>query len=127
MKPKEREKRREEEVRPLMQRGVLLIGWSFDLLIADVLCPDVQMEEKHLISSEDLMAIRDSYGIPSSNIMLPLELYESPRDYRPRHICLNKFMLRAGVRISFEFEMTEALLDFHTSPARVTPHSWKVL
>ncbi|KAL5986919.1 hypothetical protein ACLOJK_015254 [Asimina triloba] len=84
-------------------------------------------EEKRLISFEDLVAIRDYYGIPRSIILSPPEPYESPRDYCPGHICLNESMLRVGVRIPFEFEVVEVLLAFHVSPAHVIPHSWKVL
>ncbi|KAL6000893.1 hypothetical protein ACLOJK_006620 [Asimina triloba] len=87
----------------------------------------MMMAGGQLITSEDLVVIRDSYSIPSSIILSLLGPHETSRDYRPRHICLNESMLRAGVWIPFEFRVAEALLAFHVSLGYVTPHSWKVI
>ncbi|KAL6000470.1 hypothetical protein ACLOJK_024169 [Asimina triloba] len=85
------------------------------------------MVERQFITFEDLIAIRDSYGIPSSIVLLPSNPYETTRDYRFGHICLNESMLRAEIWIPFEFVVAEALLAFHVSSAHVIPHSWKVI
>ncbi|KAL5986595.1 hypothetical protein ACLOJK_014928 [Asimina triloba] len=76
--------------------------------------------QRQLITSEDLVAIRDSYSIPSNIVLSPSDSHETSRDYRPKHICLNESMLRAGVRIPFEFRVIEALLAFHVS-LRMSP------
>ncbi|KAL5986370.1 hypothetical protein ACLOJK_014703 [Asimina triloba] len=85
------------------------------------------MAEGQFLTFEDLGMIRDSYNIPNSIIKLPLASHETSRDYHPRHLCLNEYMLRAGVRVPCEFGVAEALVAFHVSPTRVTPHSWKVI
>ncbi|KAL5986696.1 hypothetical protein ACLOJK_015029 [Asimina triloba] len=58
---------------------------------------------------EDLDVIRESYGIPSSIILSALVLHETSNNHCPGHLCLNKCMLRAGVRIPFDFGVAEAL------------------
>ncbi|KAL5988992.1 hypothetical protein ACLOJK_027094 [Asimina triloba] len=80
-----------------------------------------------LITLEDLIVIRDSYGIPRSIALTPLKSHETSWDYRPEYLYLNESILRAGVQIPFEFGVAEVLSAFYVSPARVTPHSWKVI
>ncbi|KAL5973113.1 hypothetical protein ACLOJK_037139, partial [Asimina triloba] len=87
----------------------------------------LEMAKEQLVTSEDLDVIRDNYNIPSNIILLPPASHETSQEYHPRHLCLNEYMLRAGVRVPFEFRVAKALLAFHISPTRVTPHSWKVI
>ncbi|KAL6000748.1 hypothetical protein ACLOJK_006474 [Asimina triloba] len=82
---------------------------------------------EQFVTSDDLDVIRDSYNIPNSIIMSLPALHETSRDYHLGHLCLNEYMLGVGVRVPFEFGVVEALLAFHVSPARVTPHSLKVI
>ncbi|KAL6002270.1 hypothetical protein ACLOJK_034200 [Asimina triloba] len=82
-----------------------------------------EMAEKHLVMSEDLDVIQDNYNIPSSIILSPPTSYETPRDYRPGHLCLNEYMLRAGIQIPFEFGVADALLAFHISLVRYAAFS----
>ncbi|KAL6002028.1 hypothetical protein ACLOJK_040592 [Asimina triloba] len=80
-----------------------------------------------LITSEDLNVIREGYNIPSSIVLSAPAAHKTPRDNHPGHLYLNEYMLGAGVRIPFDFGVAEGLWAFNVPPARVTPHSWKVI
>ncbi|KAL5983895.1 hypothetical protein ACLOJK_017993 [Asimina triloba] len=71
-----------------------------------------QMAEKRLISSEDLVIIRDCHDIP-----LTPKSHKTPRDYHLGYIYLNECILRAGVQLPFEFGVAKALMTFHVPPA----------
>ncbi|KAL6004123.1 hypothetical protein ACLOJK_004670 [Asimina triloba] len=66
----------------------------------------LEMAEEQPITPEDLNTIREGYNIPISIVLsAPAPaLHETSQDYHPGHLCLNEHMLRAGVRVPFEFE-----------------------
>ncbi|KAL6001697.1 hypothetical protein ACLOJK_007437 [Asimina triloba] len=63
----------------------------------------VQMEERGLISFDDLALNKDRYEILGDIDSSAPELYETPWDDRPGYICLNEFIFKVGIRIPFEF------------------------
>ncbi|KAL6002637.1 hypothetical protein ACLOJK_022856 [Asimina triloba] len=85
------------------------------------------MPGKRLITPKDLNVIREGYSIPSSIVLSASAAHETPRDNRSGYLCLNEYMLGAGVRIPFDFGVAEAFWAFNVPPACVVPHSWKVI
>ncbi|KAL6008909.1 hypothetical protein ACLOJK_022135, partial [Asimina triloba] len=73
----------------------------------------------------DLNVIREGYSIPSSIVLSAPAAHKTPRDNRPGYLCLNEYILGAGVRIPFAFGVAEALWAFNVPPACILPHSWK--
>ncbi|KAL5977939.1 hypothetical protein ACLOJK_036962 [Asimina triloba] len=77
------------------------------------------MVDKRLFSFEDLAVLRDYYRISSSVILSAPELHETPREHRPRHICLYESMRKLGVQVR--------VVSFLRCQVRITLHSWKII
>ncbi|KAL5995610.1 hypothetical protein ACLOJK_025674 [Asimina triloba] len=52
---------------------------------------------------------------------------KSYEDFMSRHICVNKFMFKAGVGLPFEFDIFEALNAFDMTLIQLMSNSWKIL
>ncbi|KAL6003782.1 hypothetical protein ACLOJK_004328 [Asimina triloba] len=85
------------------------------------LCPPFPLT----LSVVDLNVIREGYVIPSIIVISAPAAHKTPRDNRPGHLCLNEYMLGAEVRN--DGGIAETLWAFNVPPARVVPHSWKVI
>ncbi|KAL6000558.1 hypothetical protein ACLOJK_024257 [Asimina triloba] len=77
-----------------------------------------KMLEKQLTTFKDLDVIREGYDIPASILLSAPAPHETSRDHRPGHLCLNEYMLGAGVQIPFDFREAKALWAFNVSLAR---------
>ncbi|KAL6008860.1 hypothetical protein ACLOJK_022086 [Asimina triloba] len=65
------------------------------------------------------------YQILSNIELLALEPHETLRHHRPKCICLNEFMFKAGIRIPFEFRVAALLQAFCVVPMHIIPNSRK--
>ncbi|KAL6003030.1 hypothetical protein ACLOJK_023252 [Asimina triloba] len=70
----------------------------------------IRMSGKKLITPEDLNMIRDGYNIPSSIVLSAPAAHETPWDNHPGYLCLNKYMIGAGVQIPFDFGVAKGAL-----------------
>ncbi|KAL6013641.1 hypothetical protein ACLOJK_004139 [Asimina triloba] len=93
--------------------GIPLSSGIFLFIIDAVTGCDLKMSGKELITPEDLNVIREGYDILSNIVLSAPAAHETPQDNRPGYLCLNEYMLGAGA--------------FNVPPARVVPHSWKVI
>ncbi|KAL6002773.1 hypothetical protein ACLOJK_022993 [Asimina triloba] len=83
----------------------------------------VRMSGKQLITPEDLNVIREGNSIPSNIVLSAPAAHETPQDNHLEYLCLNEYMLWAGVQIPFDYGVAEALWAFNVPPARIAPYS----
>ncbi|KAL5985202.1 hypothetical protein ACLOJK_036440 [Asimina triloba] len=81
--------------------------------------------QKGDISSEDLGSIRSHYRILDSIELFAPREGETLRDHQDGNIYLNEWMFKAGVRIPFDFGISELPHVFGAAPIQVYPNSWK--
>ncbi|KAL5994277.1 hypothetical protein ACLOJK_035149 [Asimina triloba] len=70
------------------------------------------MGKKGTITAEDLASLRSRYHILDLFDLLAPSARETLRSHREGCICINERMLKAGVRISLEFGISELLSVF---------------
>ncbi|KAL5972844.1 hypothetical protein ACLOJK_039650 [Asimina triloba] len=69
--------------------------------------------KKELISSADLDSIRARYVVPIEIELSVARHDETYNDQRSRFICINEFMLKVVVKLTFEFGVVESLNVFY--------------